>query len=63
VCVCVCVCVCVQVTTQFVEDLVAHQKSEKRLHKKFALQILYKVTCAYMYTRIAFTHTCKSYCV
>jgi len=32
-----------EVTVKFVEGLLAHQKAEKKLHKKYALQILYKV--------------------
>jgi len=32
-----------EVTLKFVEDLLTHQKAEKKLHKKYALQILYKV--------------------
>ena len=31
------------VTPQFVSELLAWQKSEKKLHRKYALQILYKV--------------------
>jgi serine/threonine-protein phosphatase 5 len=32
-----------KVTEEFVDELREHQKAEKRLHKKYALQILYKV--------------------
>ena len=32
-----------QITQKFVEELMAWQKAEKRLHKKFALEILCKV--------------------
>ena len=31
------------ITLQFVNDLMEHQKQEKKLHKKYALEILYKV--------------------
>jgi hypothetical protein len=35
-----------QITQKFVEELMAWQKAEKRLHKKFALEILCKVLLA-----------------